>query len=226
MGAPSLISAVLSGSPRDLIACANSLMDVDPARVRAARPVKIEDATTVRVGGVYLVNCAMFEAKHVHPGFERFSGIEILIPLLGDLHEDPEIEPELGAHWHIDWRFIPSPMYEAFSNAAVHAEVTSRGFRPYNANLHLAIVVKASGASAEPSRKALVCWRAHAIYNRKALFLPLLERMYKSKRVCNNVCPHKGISLVGAPEDANGARTCPGHGLTWGRNGCLVRRAS
>ena len=219
--------AALHGSPQDMFAYANSLMDVDPRTVKAVNPINVEDAKVVTVGNVYLVNVANVEARHLRPdleSFSRFNGVKILVPFLGELHDDPDLEPEVGWHWHIDWRFFSTPMFEAFSKTSAEAEVARREFKPYDANLHLAVVIKHGYFREKPYRKALVCRRVHSLYNPKALFLPYLEQMYQSKRACNNICPHRGISLVGAPEDANGVRVCPGHGLAWSREGKLVPR--
>lgn len=36
-------------------------------------------------------------------------------------------------------------------------------------------------------------------------------------------CPHRGISLVGAPVDERGAVVCPGHGLAWDKDTGILR---
>ena len=41
----------------------------------------------------------------------------------------------------------------------------------------------------------------------------------------NPVCPHRGISLAGLPQSADGTVECPGHALCWNlRTGLLVRQ--
>lgn len=35
-------------------------------------------------------------------------------------------------------------------------------------------------------------------------------------------CPHKGFPLGSLPPDEKGRRTCPAHGLRWGKDGRLA----
>jgi hypothetical protein len=218
------LTSGLGGSPQAMFDIANRLMDVPPEIAKGA--INVEDSPSVTVGSVYLVNVTYVQARHLNPSVaSRFKGVKILVPFLGGLHHDPEIEAESEPHWHIDWRFLASPMYEEFSKASIRDVLKSRGgIVPYSQNLHLAIVINQGDFVGKLWRKALICRRPHALYNKDAPFLPWLERAHRKKRVCENRCPHRQISLAGAPESASGVRVCPGHGLSWDREGKLVPR--
>lgn len=199
--------------------------------------INVEDAESVEVGQVYMVNVvkvAKSEAYLVNDGVivtrVPFVG-PIMLPALGPLHDDqvfipsfPENEP----HWHIDHRFIPRAVYADVIDELRQNYAASCGTDADGPNFDLASVIRASDVEGEPQRRAMVCVRSHPPCWEATLWswLPNLERAYQTQRACNNVCPHRQISLVGAPEDKNGVRVCPGHGLAWDKSGVLVPRAS
>ncbi len=203
---------------------ANSLLDVDEATVKAAGPlVNVEAASVIEIGKLYLVNVGGIDTSKIE-GMEKV-GLSLVLPLLGDRHIDREIEKDIPEHWHVDFRFTVSPMHEVICRTFESNWIKSHGVKPYDVNFHLAMVVNDFILADKPRRKALICQRHHSLYNKKAAFLPKLERMYLSKRVSCGRCPHKEISLNGAPEDKNGGIVCPGHGLRWNKfTGALMPR--
>jgi nitrite reductase/ring-hydroxylating ferredoxin subunit len=176
-------------------------------------PINIEDAKSVTVGEVYLVNVI------------RGKDLELDLPVLGPLHDDCEV-PEMNAafnHWHIDWRFVPDLLYQVITRAFGKA---SGGVMEDLLLLLMNMTLPASSSS-EPQRRALRCVRPHSHFKATAqAWLAALEKVNEGKRACNNICPHRGFSLVGAVEDANGVRLCPGHGLAWNKQGELVRQTT
>ncbi|SRR6266545_4405333 len=223
------INQAIAGSPQDVVEFANSMLDVDSELVKAANPVNVEDAATIVVGNIYLVNVAKMTIRSENRLF-GFNGL--LVPVLGSKHDDPEIS-KIGEHLHVDWRFFGPTVYSAFRRVAENIVVRDANYSgPYTDadNLHLGFVIHdgPNASISKPQRKPLVCRRQHEAYLPAGLLSQapaILEPLYKTAKVCNNVCPHRGISLVGAPENKDGTRTCAGHGLSWDREGNLVPRA-
>ena len=196
---------------------------LDVALGRALHPnaVNIEDAETVKVGETYFVN--VVTTRKDSPG------VGASFPILGDEHSDADyisVFPDNVPHYHIDWRFIPDNLYPPLVKMLV--EVFGQYEAGWNAethrNMQLAVVLPASVMVGCPQRWPLPVFRQQLRWEAYPDWLPLLEQAYKDKRACDNVCPHRGISLTGAPADQNGVRVCPGHGLAWDRDGCLVQR--
>lgn len=208
-------------------------MALESLRARAMFPhaVDVEDAKTVKVGETYFVTVVMTREDCPARG--------AYFPVLGDEHSDADfisIFPDNVPHWHIDWRFIPQNLYPSvvelfltvFGQNAESFDrshgVQNAGYAPGTRNLQLACVLPAS-IIVGVQRWPLPCWRQQLRWEAVPDWLVNLERAYRDKKVCDNVCPHRGISLTGTPEDKNGVRVCPGHGLAWDKDGCLVPRS-
>lgn len=177
--------------------------------------MNVDDAESVEVGQIYLVNVVKAGKGSAFAG--------ATLPVLGvEAHDDSEYGIFYGMHLHVDWRFIPPAVYEDTLMAASEA---FGGVDPHTPNLDLASVILESGIVGK-QRRAMICHRPHSRWAVGPEWLPRLEQAYKDKRVVNNACPHRGVSLVGAPEDSDGNRICPGHGLAWDKSGALVPRAS
>lgn len=191
-------------------------------RVRCPNVLDIEEAKTVEIGKTYFVN--VVTTRKDSPG------LGASFPVLGDEHDDSDfipIFPENSPHWHIDWRFIPINLYPAVVKMFLGffgQNVRDYGYDPATPNLQLACVLPGS-VIVRVGRWPLPVFRQQLRWEALPGWLPALEAAYKDKRVCDNVCPHRGISLTGAPEDERGVRVCPGHGLAWDKEGCLVPRA-
>ncbi len=175
-------------------------------------PSNVEAAKVIRIGEVYNVP--------VVTGTPEF--IELDFPILGPLHNDCQV-PEMGAdydHWHIDWRFFPDMLYQVISSAYGRAT----GGAPEDLALLLMHLLVDAKHSSKPERRALRCQRMHSRFMPTAQpWLSLLEKANEGKKVCDDICPHKGFPLAGAMEDARG-RYCPGHGLLWSKKGELVKQ--
>jgi hypothetical protein len=180
-----------------------------------SKPINVEDAKAVLVGEVYLVNVVTSKAPP----------LPLVLPILGPLHDDAEV-PQMGAsfgHWHVDWRFIPDKLYRII----IQQYGRLAGAAMEDLPLLLMHFLLNPKLSSEPQRRPLRCVRRHSHFTPTAQpWLADLEKANLGKRVCDNICPHRGFSLVGAVEDANGNRLCPGHGLAWNKQGGLVRQTS
>jgi hypothetical protein len=178
----------------------------------------VEDAPEVEVGREYMVDCVRTFTHSIFQGE--------WIPITGPLHEDREIIRFVYEHYHIDWRFVTQALME-------HVEQTTRREHPDRLDIILLgfplSIGHAIGKGAPQKRMPLRCKRPSALWpDKNVVWLAELERAFINKRACHDICPHRGISLVGAPEDPHcpGARVCPGHGLAWDRStGALRPRA-
>jgi hypothetical protein len=205
-------------------AISNLQTSLQATMIRMSYPgiVNIEDAKTVKVGQTYFVNVATTHKNSAAQGAS--------FPILGDAHDDADfiaVFPDNMLHLHLDWRFIPENLYAPVVKMFVEFYGQSASpellFDPSTKNLQLACVIPGS-AVVSTQRWPLPCFRQQLRWETYPDWMPNLEAAYKDKKVCDNVCPHRGISLTGAPEDENGNRVCPGHGLMWNKEGCLVPR--
>lgn len=211
-------------SHNDLIDDLNlRVSDLDAAimavRVRQNYPdvQDIEDAQEIKVGQVYFVPVVRLGSRSPIPG--------VFFPVMGEAHDDADfipVYPENVSHFHIDWRFIPDAVYPELSKIMV--EFFGQYWQPGDKNLQLACVIPADLTAGGERRWPLPCQRNQLQWQAVPDWLAHLEAAYKDKRVECNRCPHRGISLAGAPADENGVRVCPGHGLRWSKDGCLVPR--
>jgi hypothetical protein len=200
-------------------------------RMRYPEVINIENAEEVKIGQTYFVNVITMRKDCPAQGAS--------FPVLGDEHDDKDfipVFPDSSPHWHVDWRFIPESLYAPLvklflSVFGQNAEqlgcpwrgVANGGYDPDARNLELACVIPGH-LVVNVQRWPLPCFRQQLRWEAVPEWLPNLEAAYKDKKVCDNVCPHRGISLTGAWEDENGVRVCPGHGLMWNKEGCLVPR--
>lgn len=150
------------------------------------------------VGRFYRVRCVVTSARH-HCGW----GAGAVVPVIGDVHEDPEVIGFPHRHVHVDWRFVSEQRY-----LAVKRELEPRH----------GIGTAAARVIVEPEAgfvfRRLKMRRETPIFPTSAPWFTRLETRYRSAIARCGVCPHKGISLAGAPIE-DGARVCPGHGLAW-----------
>lgn len=158
------------------------------------------------IGKFYLVPCI----KTVPPSdYGRGCGY---MPIMGPEHSDGEFINFPHDHWHVDWRFASSRDFK----------IATRAFRGHP-QCYAAVIMrwaygKVGGtAMVEDSvfSKRVKCKREWPTYPRDAaVWLPKLEQSLKGCNLKGMVCPHRGISLEGAPREGD-VVTCPGHGLRW-----------
>lgn len=103
-----------------------------------------------------------------------------------------------------------------------------RMYRSGRAPWRFAAFKKRDGSYKGPIiRRVLRCKRLFAEFPKEAFWIGALQLKYRDARVCNNICPHRGISLKGVEDNGCGTVVCPGHGLEWDkRDGRLVSRVS
>lgn len=179
----------------------------------------VEDVDEVIVGRRYLVNTVRTLKQTVWGG--------TLTPILGGLHEDREVIGFRPDHIHVDWRFVWHARFE-FIQRSMGDRRLVRPFSLLGLPLSIGMAISEHYRTGEmqPERRDMECKRVFDVFPESAPWMAELERHYRNARACKNVCPHRGISLVGAPEDDRGARVCPGHGLSWDKKtGALRPRA-
>ncbi|MBW4486027.1 MAG: Rieske (2Fe-2S) protein [Tildeniella torsiva UHER 1998/13D] len=156
------------------------------------------------------------------PGIEiEDNGLELPIPLLGKGHKDPIFKADFW-HYHADWSRVPQEQYERaceikgdprfLCRIAFKMEWVWRyGWLPMP-KLREMPECLTPGLDPQP--------------NGTLGYLPnyaAFEESYVGSRLdeCGK-CPHHGGSLADVPADALGRRTCPLHGLRFGRDGVMV----
>lgn len=123
-------------------------------------------------------------------------------PVMGPKHEDGEFINFPYQHYHIDWRFVPE------------ADFRRVGYSHYGIPLCESARINENGLGA-PTVRLRKCQREWWPYPRVAAsWLKKLEPAFAGCKLKNMICPHRGISLVGAPQEGD-VVTCPGHGLRW-----------
>lgn len=161
----------------------------------------VEEAAEVSIGRSYLVNVVK-----TMPYQGPWLGQEV--PVLGTLHEDQELTGFRWKHWHVDWRFV--------THGLMDHVITRCKRRPDDGFLGIPVYFP-NRPLPDPRRVELECKREHAMFPSNVEWMATMEFAHRERRSDCKTCPHRGISLVGAPVDGRGARVCPGHGLAWDR---------
>ncbi len=164
---------------------------------------------TAEVGRFYLVPCIKVkEYPQYHPGYSlTYRGL--WMPVVGNIHEDPELKKSLGAHIHPDWRFVPS--------------VVVKRLDPLERGRFAPVVI----ANQDIESSTLVLRRRKMLreFTFPSNVVGILEPIYVGKQSGCATCPHRGVSLAGLKPDEEGNVICPGHGLKANQQtGLVVKR--
>jgi len=152
---------------------------------------KVTETDKIISGKYYLVPCILVDEI----GFEGFKKGQYL-PVLLPFHNDTEIGLD-SWHYHYDHRFI-NPKREIAKNVVVGRTIRAN---PTESNTFDRTIYW----------KKMKCLDPTNGLGRVPKPLRELEST-KSLKMCNLVCPHKGVGLNGI-EPINGAIECPAHGL-------------
>lgn len=132
------------------------------------------------------------------------------LPVIGPMHEDAEFVKFPWQHFHLDWRFVPTRMWNKIGN----------GLYPGH---HFAWPVQCPDNNGKrvilegPVPKRMKCKRDPGRFPvEKAInsWLKPLSEAFACAKLVNGVCPHRGIP-VSAMHREGDILTCPGHGLQW-----------
>ena len=137
-------------------------------------------------------------------------------PVIGSIHEDAEIIGFPHHHYHVDLRFVaPSALTQ---------------FVRYHLRYALPLTLLSERAPQVRLRTYHQPWPDYPFLrdglDYRPSWMEALEAAYAETRLTCARCPHRGIPLdgPGIQTDAQGNRTCPGHGLVWRPDGTLLRR--
>jgi hypothetical protein len=127
---------------------------------------------------------------------------------MGPKHEDAEFVNFPWQHFHIDWRFAPSRLYNSMAEwfdarlmygAPIQCPDT-RGNR---------VVIEG------PTLRLMKCKRIpppYPHYSAMRSWLPKLTEHFACAKLVGGKCPHRGIPVEAMLRDGD-VLTCPGHGL-------------
>jgi hypothetical protein len=169
---------------------------------------RVEDVAAPVVGKFYLVPC-VFVAL-----------LKKWWPVIGPWHEDADLGVE-SFHFHYDVRFLAERDFwnGERTMARVHAHLTSKG-------RWLSTAAEEKGVP-ELVYLRLKMKRVMPVFPFSPFFAEKVERPFLETRLTCRVCPHRGMSLEGLPEDSEGRVVCNGHGLRWNlKTGRLCPRAA
>lgn len=164
---------------------------------------KLEEAENVSelvIGRYYIVN-TVTQTKR-----------SWIIPIHGPLHNDAEVINFPHDHWHIDWRFVNARMYEQYM-------IAGGGFL-----MPWAWPINEEYTAGSVTKRRMKCKRQFGPYvpPDRVPWLKKLEDKYRTARMKNFICPHKGIPCNSTPT-TDGIVICRGHGLAFNvQTGALV----
>lgn len=173
----------------------------------------VEKAHEIVVGRYYRVPCTLdvhsFEARGYSVSSSRSARqrLSTIVPIIGPLAGRP-------------YRRFQQPLASVIVPDAVPYALQAPGHPAFND--------RGGNFKGWTIRRTLRCKRLFSEFPSDAPWLEKLEHAFRDAQACNNVCPHRGISLKGVDPDSTGdpdAVVCPGHGLCWNkRDGRLIPR--
>lgn len=159
------------------------------------------------VGKFYRVPCVHVSTWHAYKGW---------LPVLGPMHEDAEFIGFKFQHFHLDWRFVPTRLWQKLGdlNYAGH---------------HFAWPIQDPDGWGRkvilegPALRLLKCKRDPGRFPvDRARWLGPLGKALACAKLVNGLCPHRGIPASAMHREGD-VLTCPGHGLRWNAiTGALV----
>ncbi len=125
----------------------------------------------------------------------------VYVPILGNLHEDPELNQFVGKHYHVDGRFATPVVKHIFS---MIGGITNH-----------VIMIKDSTTNpykfVKTSTRLMKCVRTETGVNPPmgSIHYQNWQRKYVGKEVKNGICPHLGTVM----QKQGKFLVCPLHGL-------------
>ena len=176
-----------------------------------------------RIGDVVTVPCVRTAWAKVVPVAWR--------PVAGDVHYCGDLQPYIPMHYHVDARFIDSRsrglMVTRHDGPRQRVNFLVINFAwPVDLGRPIMLEALLRGRGMDSSwcrllpRRVLAKWPSPFIPTLQVL--ERLEAKYAAASVVNERCPHWGFDLTTVPQDADGHRVCPLHGLRWGSDGRLA----
>lgn len=158
----------------------------------------LQDVRTVNealeIGKSYLVPCV--KAKDFI-GIYTLAYSGLWLPIIGTLHDDPQIALSIPLHYHPDWRFVPE-------------EVIIKLDRSRYGDFKTVVISKGEIEILEPVLQQREMLRH---FEFPSDLIKELEPLYLGKKTGCRICPHRQVSLAGLTPRNDGTVICPGHGL-------------
>lgn len=183
--------------------------------------LKVEDLTSPpKVGEVYLVPHATVIVQNTYSTKRQ----KLLLPVIPNLHRDPELSNIIQDHYHYDLRFFNPEDHDIlrYMRFSERGNKWRNGRTNYVAHKTMERYLGTQLEDAELVYKPLKCLRKETgvtlpieSYQQEPYGYPTVVKWMKSmegKEAKNMRCPHKGFNLSQCPSH-KGIITCPLHGL-------------
>ncbi|MGL5881441.1 MAG: Rieske (2Fe-2S) protein [Xenococcaceae cyanobacterium] len=157
----------------------------------------------------------------------------ILVPIRGELHADPEINPSLEDHWHYDVRFLSKNLIK-FIYTYSHQDFS--GIEDFYTKVFSPQFESSKYKITNCKRKCLRKDVRYPIYHppkpnnsflhssiRRIEFRDRLYDLYSGQELQCGSCPHKGYSLASVAANSDGVKECPLHGLNFDCKGKVIK---
>lgn len=138
----------------------------------------------------------------------EWNGFRGWVPVIGPKHDDAEIVNFPWPHFHIDWRFVSTRLFEARS--VLRGQSFLYGMPISCPDTYGRKVIEEG-----PTLKRMKYKHRLPPYPTScAPWLAALEKKYACSKLTKGLCPHRLIPVSAMIRDGD-VLTCPGHGLRW-----------
>ena len=177
---------------------------------------KIEEVERPEIGKYY--NVPVIQSKRFYYWGEQ------LLPVRLPKHEDKELSPEIGPHYHIDFRFVSTRLFDLM--------VASRGLSPASYVTAMVVCVYENFGKADQEKVIIGGPKIRQrMMKRTDIEFPYVESFhqtvfangktfeeyYNGKQLIDgHTCPHKGYNMKQVEPNRFGQLICPCHGLAFG----------
>jgi len=180
--------------------------------------LSVLEVEEVAIGKFYMVPCVQ-----VPTDIKGYKAGEFC-PIIGSLHSDALLSFPYD-HYHYDRRFIPRAKYIECSPSEWASLAVMRYLLRWDAGYSTKGEMDPRWVGLKIESRKFKCYRQMPTYTFTPSGLDQLEESMQEHKLCDRICPHKGISLAGIQVDANNEIVCPGHGLKWSsKTGALIKR--
>jgi len=180
--------------------------------------LSVIDSESVAVGEFYIVPCIKV------PTDIRGYKTGKFCPIIGSLHSDAILNFPYD-HYHYDQRFIPRAEYRKHPPSEWAASAVMRYLTEWDAGYSTKGEMDTRWRGLPIQFRKFKCYRQMPTYPFVPDRIEQLEKVMQDHKMCDRICPHKGVSLAGILVDVNDEIVCPGHGLRWNiETGELIKR--
>jgi hypothetical protein len=135
-------------------------------------------------------------------------GFKGWLPVMGPMHEDSEFVNFPWQHFHIDWRFAPTRVWNANRDWPLEGSHFGSPIQCPDKRGDRVIVqgpeLRRMKYKRDPGRYPIG----------RARWLQAMQKRFACSKLINGTCPHRGIPVSAMHQDGD-ILTCPAHGLQW-----------